>query len=217
MKITLATKITIARIFLIIPTVITFILAQMLDAGKTAYIALVVLSAALFAICCATDFVDGHIARKTNTVSMLGKLLDPLADKVVIVIMLFLLVYFKDGLDSAFAYNTLVIAVFSGIILSRELMIGVFRSIAASRGLVLAADIFGKIKTVCLDVGVTIMMLAGLHVSLAWIGTIVFYVGAILAVYSGINYVVKNKHVLKQDDEQSEEKSENAKETPKAE
>lgn len=217
MKITLATKITIARIFLIIPTVITFILAQMLDAGKTAYIALVVLSAALFAICCATDFVDGHIARKTNTVSMLGKLLDPLADKVVIVIMLFLLVYFKDGLDSAFAYNTLVIAVFSGVILSRELMIGVFRSIAASRGLVLAADIFGKIKTVCLDVGVTIMMLAGLHVSLAWIGTIVFYVGAILAVYSGINYVVKNKHVLKQDDEQSEEKSENAKETPKAE
>ncbi len=217
MKITLATKITIARIFLIIPTVITFILAQMLDAGKTAYIALVVLSAALFAICCATDFVDGHIARKTNTVSMLGKLLDPLADKVVIVIMLFLLIYFKDGLDSAFAYNTLVIAVFSGIILSRELMIGVFRSIAASRGLVLAADIFGKIKTVCLDVGVTIMMLAGLHVSLAWIGTIVFYVGAILAVYSGINYVVKNKHVLKQDDEQSEEKSENAKETPKAE
>ena len=217
MKITLATKITIARIFLIIPTVITFILAQMLDAGKTAYIALVVLSAALFAICCATDFVDGHIARKTNTVSMLGKLLDPLADKVVIVIMLFLLVYFKDGLDSAFAYNTLVIAVLSGVILSRELMIGVFRSIAASRGLVLAADIFGKIKTVCLDVGVTIMMLAGLHVSLAWIGTIVFYVGAILAVYSGINYVVKNKHVLKQDDEQSEEKSENAKETPKAE
>ena len=217
MKITLATKITIARIFLIIPTVITFILAQMLDAGKTAYIALVVLSAALFAICCATDFVDGHIARKTNTVSMLGKLLDPLADKVVIVIMLFLLVYFKDGLDSAFAYNTLVIAVFSGVILSRELMIGVFRSIAASRGLVLAADIFGKIKTVCLDVGVTIMMLAGLHVSLAWIGTIVFYVGAILAVYSGINYVVKNKHVLKQDDEQSKEKSENAKETPKAE
>lgn len=217
MKITLATKITIARIFLIIPTVITFILAQMLDAGKTAYIALVVLSAALFAICCATDFVDGHIARKTNTVSMLGKLLDPLADKVVIVIMLFLLIYFKDGLDSAFAYNTLVIAVFSGVILSRELMIGVFRSIAASRGLVLAADIFGKIKTVCLDIGVTIMMLAGLHVSLAWIGTIVFYVGAILAVYSGINYVVKNKNVLKQDDEQSEEKSENAKETPKAE
>lgn len=201
MKITLATKITIARIFLIIPTVVAFVLANTLSLDRAAFIALTVASAALFAICCATDFIDGHIARKTNTVSMLGKLLDPLADKVVIVIMLFLLVYFRAGLDSAFAANTLVVAILSGIILSRELMIGVFRSIAASRGLVLAADIFGKIKTVCLDVGVTLMMLASLHVSLAWIGTIVFYIGAILAVYSGLNYVFKNKHVLAQDDD----------------
>lgn len=213
MKITLATKITIARIFLIIPTLVAFVLAHTLNVGRDAYIALIVVSAVLFAICCATDFVDGHIARKTNTVSMLGKLLDPLADKVVIVIMLFLLVYFRSGLDSAFAGNTLVVAILSGIILSRELMIGVFRSIAASRGLVLAADIFGKVKTVFLDVGVTIMMLASLHVSLAWIGTIVFYIGAFFAVYSGINYVVKNKHVLKQDEEN--EKQENGEDIAK--
>lgn len=211
MKITLATKITIARIFLIIPTVVCFVLANMLNAGYAVFVALTVLSAVLFAVCCATDFVDGHIARKTNTVSMLGKLLDPLADKVVIVIMLFLLVYFGGGLNTAFASNTLIVALLSGIILSRELMISVFRSIAASRGLVLAADIYGKIKTVCLDIGVTFMMLASLHVSLAWIGTIVFYIGAILAVYSGINYVVKNKHVLKQEEEQqaSAENTEN--------
>lgn len=205
MKITLATKITIARIFLIIPTVVAFILANTLSLSSGAYIGLIVLSAVLFAICCATDFVDGHIARKTNTVSMLGKLLDPLADKVVIVIMLFLLVYFNGGLNGIFSANALIVAILSGIILSRELMIGVFRSIAASRGLVLAADIFGKIKTVCLDVGVTFMMLASVHVSLAWIGTIVFYLGAVLAVYSGLNYVVKNKHVLKQDDEEKTE------------
>lgn len=210
MKITLATKITIARIFLIIPTLVAFVLAHTLNVGREAYIALIVVSAVLFAICCATDFVDGHIARKTNTVSMLGKLLDPLADKVVIVIMLFLLVYFRSGLDSAFVGNTLVVAILSGIILSRELMIGVFRSIAASRGLVLAADIFGKVKTVFLDVGVTIMMLASLHVSLAWIGTIVFYIGAFFAVYSGINYVVKNKHVLKQDEEEKTQENSEA-------
>ncbi len=205
MKITLATKITIARIFLIIPTLVAFVLANTLNLGQEAYIALTVVASVLFAICCATDFVDGYIARKTNTVSMLGKLLDPLADKVVIVIMLFLLVYFRNGLDGVFAYNTLVIAILSGVILSRELMIGVFRSIAASRGLVLAADIFGKVKTVLLDVGVTFMMLAGLHISLAWIGTIVFYLGSFFAVYSGINYLVKNKHVLKQDDDKSDE------------
>ena len=86
-------------------------------------------------------------------------------------------------------------------------MIGVFRSIAASRGLVLAADIYGKIKTVCLDVGVTVLMLAGLHPAHGWIGTIVFYIGSFFAVYSGLNYVLKNKHVLKQDGE-DEKKSE---------
>lgn len=81
MKITLATKITIARIFLIIPTIAMFIAAELARVSQGAHIALIVIAAALFAICCATDFVDGHIARKTNTVSMLGKFLDPLADQ----------------------------------------------------------------------------------------------------------------------------------------
>lgn len=204
MKITLATKITIARIFLIIPTILLYILAMLLDVGYEAYVSLVVLSGVFFAVCCATDFVDGKIARKTNTVSMLGKFLDPLADKVVIVVMLFLVVLFRDGLDlnGVYGANALVIAILSGIILSRELMIGVFRSIAASRGLVLAADIYGKIKTVCLDVGVTFLMMAGLHESIGWIGTIVFYIGAFFAIFSGFNYVFKNKHVLRQDDEE---------------
>lgn len=206
MKITLATKITIARIILIVPTVAMFIVAELVTGvSGAAHIAMLAVAAFLFAVCCATDFVDGHIARKTNTVSMLGKFLDPLADKVVIVVMLFLIVLFQDGLTMAgvYPYNALVIAVLSGIILSRELMIGVFRSIAASRGLVLAADIYGKVKTVLLDIGVTLLMLAGTHYVIGWIGTIVFYLGAFIAVYSGFNYIVKNKQVLKQDDEPS--------------
>lgn len=206
MKITLATKITIARIILIVPTVAMFIVAELVTGvSGAAHIAMLAVAAFLFAVCCATDFVDGYIARKTNTVSMLGKFLDPLADKVVIVVMLFLIVLFQDGLTMAgvYPYNALVIAVLSGIILSRELMIGVFRSIAASRGLVLAADIYGKVKTVLLDIGVTLLMLAGTHYVIGWIGTIVFYLGAIIAVYSGFNYIVKNKQVLKQDDEPS--------------
>lgn len=206
MKITLATKITIARIILIVPTVAMFIVAELVTGvSGAAHIAMLAVAAFLFAVCCATDFVDGHIARKTNTVSMLGKFLDPLADKVVIVVMLFLIVLFQDGLTMAgvYPYNALVIAVLSGIILSRELMIGVFRSIAASSGLVLAADIYGKVKTVLLDIGVTLLMLAGTHYVIGWIGTIVFYLGAIIAVYSGFNYIVKNKQVLKQDDEPS--------------
>ena len=169
MKITLATKITIARIFLIIPTIIVFIIAQCFRDNYTVYLASLIVSAVLFSVCCSTDFLDGHIARKTGTVSDLGKLLDPLADKVVIVIMLFLIVLYQDGLtlNGVYMYNGLIIALLSGLILSRELLISVFRSIAARKNLVLAADIFGKIKTVLLDVSVTSLMLAGLQIGRA--------------------------------------------------
>ena len=188
MKITLATKITIARIFLIIPTIIVFIIAQCFRDNYTVYLASLIVSAVLFSVCCSTDFLDGHIARKTGTVSDLGKLLDPLADKVVIVIMLFLIVLYQDGLtlNGVYMYNGLIIA----------LLISVFRSIAARKNLVLAADIFGKIKTVLLDVSVTSLMLAGLHPVIGWIGTVLFYIGSLFAVYSGIRYIYKNKHVF---------------------
>lgn len=143
---------------------------------------------------CSTDFVDGHIARKTNTVSALGKFLDPLADKIVIVVMLFLIVYFRDF--TLFKYDGLVIALLGGLILTRELTVSVFRAVAASRGLVLAADIYGKIKTVLLDIGTAFLILGGVHEVIMWIGEIVFFAGAVLTVWSGVRYLVKNKQVL---------------------
>ena len=191
MTMTLATKITLARIFLIIPTVVFYIVGML---EETVYLPFLIVSCVLFALLCSTDFVDGHIARKTNTVSALGKFLDPLADKIVIVVMLFLIVYFRDF--ELFSHDGLVIALLGGLILTRELTVSVFRAVAASKGLVLAADIFGKVKTVLLDVGVAFLILAGVHEVIMWIGEIVFYAGALLTVYSGARYLVKNKHVL---------------------
>lgn len=188
---TLATKITLARIFLIIPTVVLYIVGML---EETVYLPLLIVSCVLFAILCSTDFVDGHIARKTNTVSALGKFLDPLADKIVIVVMLFLIVYFRDF--ELFPYDGLVIALLGGLILTRELTVSVFRAVAASKGLVLAADIYGKVKTVLLDIGVAFLILAGVNEVIMWIGEIVFYLGAVLTVFSGVRYLVKNKHVL---------------------
>ena len=188
---TLATKITLARIFLIIPTVVLYIVGML---EETVYLPLLIVSCVLFAVLCSTDFVDGHIARKTNTVSALGKFLDPLADKIVIVVMLFLIVYFRDF--ELFPYDGLVIALLGGLILTRELTVSVFRAVAASKGLVLAADIYGKIKTVLLDVGMAFLILAGVNTVIMWIGEIVFYLGAVLTVFSGVRYLVKNKHVL---------------------
>lgn len=188
---TLATKITLARIFLIIPTVVLYIVGMLEESVK---LPLLIVSCVLFAVLCSTDFVDGHIARKTNTVSALGKFLDPLADKIVIVVMLFLIVYFPDL--ELFPYDGLVIALLGGLILTRELTVSVFRAVAASKGLVLAADIYGKVKTVLLDVGVAFLILAGVNEVIMWIGEIVFYLGAVLTVFSGVRYLVKNKHVL---------------------
>lgn len=188
---TLATKITLARIFLIIPTVVFYIVGMI---EESVYLPLLIVSCVLFAILCSTDFVDGHIARKTHTVSALGKFLDPLADKIVIVVMLFLIVYFRDF--ELFPYDGLVIALLGGLILTRELTVSVFRAVAASKGLVLAADIYGKVKTVLLDIGVAFLILAGVSEVIMWIGEIVFFAGSLLTVYSGARYLVKNKHVL---------------------
>lgn len=188
---TLATKITVARIFLIVPTVVFYIVGMLEEAVQLPFL---IVSCVLFAILCSTDFVDGHIARKTNTVSALGKFLDPLADKIVIVVMLFLIVYFH-GFE-LFPYDGLVIALLGGLILTRELTVSVFRAVAASKGLVLAADIYGKIKTVLLDIGTAFLILAGVNTVIMWIGEIVFYAGAVLTVWSGVRYLVKNKHVL---------------------
>lgn len=188
---TLATKITVARIFLIVPTVVFYIVGML---EETVQLPFLIVSCVLFAILCSTDFVDGHIARKTNTVSALGKFLDPLADKIVIVVMLFLIVYFH-GFE-LFPYDGLVIALLGGLILTRELTVSVFRAVAASKGLVLAADIYGKIKTVLLDIGTAFLILASVNTVIMWIGEIVFYAGAVLTVWSGVRYLVKNKHVL---------------------
>ncbi len=195
MKITLATKITIARIFLVIPTVILYILGITFQRDFTAYTAIMSVTCVMFVVVCATDFIDGYIARKTGTVSDLGKFLDPIADKVVVVIMLFMVVYHGRGLD-IFPYNSLIVALFGGLILTRELIVGAFRTIAAKKGLVLAADIFGKIKTNLLDIALAFLIMAGVHQVISWIGTVVYYAGAVMTVASGLNYILKNKQVL---------------------
>ncbi|MBR4800127.1 MAG: CDP-alcohol phosphatidyltransferase family protein [Clostridia bacterium] len=198
MKITAATKITIARIVLIFPTVAMYIVSQMVNVNHDVYVALTVVAAVLLALCLATDIVDGAVARKTHTVSDFGKFLDPLADKVAIVVVLFLIIFFNRGLDCGgkFAANPLIITLLAGIMMSRELIIGIFRAVAAKKNIVLAADIFGKVKTVLLDVAVVALVLAPLHEAIGWIATIAYYAGAFFTVFSGVNYMIKNRAVL---------------------
>ena len=210
-KITTATKITIARIVLIIPTMILYILGMIFFEKNNFVLEITfgVLASVLFIITCSSDFIDGHIARKTGTVSELGKFLDPLADKIVVLVMLCLYICFakfdRVKYGTVYPYSTLVIAILTGIIFTRELTIGVFRAVAAKRGLVLSADKWGKFKTIFLNIAVSGLTfchfdkLIGLPI-LGGLSHGVFYVATILAIISGFNYILSNRGVLNNND-----------------
>ncbi len=202
MKITLATKITISRMLLTFPALALYIAGQFTQGGVRT--ALLSVACALFSIACITDFVDGYVARKTDSISVLGSYLDPIADKVNICLMIFAIVCFGDGLGSVYAQNVVTVAVLGGVIFVRELLVGMLRAIAATKGKVIAADIFGKIKTIFLNVGTIVLIVAGTLDVFAWIGTLLFYIGAVITVVSGVHYFCKNRGILKDPDVPSE-------------
>lgn len=163
-----------------------------------------VIAAVVFALAAFTDFIDGYVARKYKLVTNLGKFLDPIADKVLVSTAMMLLLTLpwmfyrsstKDGLYIAYAICVCVI-------MARELIISAFRQIAATRGLVLAAEKLGKYKTACQDVSIVVFLVAADLTGRAFdfifgLGCGLFVAATILTIWSGISYIVKNKEVLK--------------------
>lgn len=162
----------------------------------------------VFIIASITDFLDGYIARKNNLVTDLGKFLDPIADKMLVACALFAVVLFEN----TFQIGVVICAM---VIMCRELMISGFRIIASAKNIVLAADKLGKIKTV-LQMSALVLLLPITDIYKCFsaedaysfnqqiIADVVLYIGLILlvlstvmAVISGFNYIMKNKHVFK--------------------
>ncbi len=169
----------------------------------------------VFVIASFTDFLDGFIARKYNMVTDLGKFLDPVADKVLVMSALVLLCVRLTSFNPILG---LVIVISTIIILAREFIITGFRTIAAGKNLILAADKMGKMKTVMQMISIIALLLTefafsfypapkpdeyatfpmfGLIVLMIGLVTLVFAV--LLTILSAINYIVKNRHVLKED------------------
>lgn len=200
----LPTKITVARI-LLIPI---FLLLYCLAPVFTYYYALMT---AVYVLASCTDFVDGHLARKHNMVTDLGKFLDPIADKILVVAGLVVLI--EMG-----ALPKYIGAIAVVIILAREFIIGVFRQIAASKGAVLAADKLGKAKTIITLIAIPMLMLtpmAGESIKIVkyigltfrYLGWALFGLALILTVLSGVNYIIKNKQVLASDNENEDKET----------
>lgn len=192
MTMTLPTKITLVRLFMIPLVIISYCLQSTFE-----YI--FILTAALFWIASITDYLDGHIARKYNMVSDLGKLLDPIADKVLVATGLFILIdgNYLPNID----YIELVCTV---IIIAREFMIGVIRQLAALKSVALAADKLGKIKTASTMFGLTFLLCSAndalVFVIFRYIGLVFFLFATLFTVISGMNYLVKNFDLLMSDD-----------------
>ena len=143
----------------------------------------------LFCLASATDALDGKIARKRGLVTNFGKIMDPLADKILVYSALCL-----------FIESDLIKAWMLIIILAREFIVAGMRTVAASEGRVLAAGMSGKIKTVLQMVAV-IVYLFGLSVpsisgKVIMIANVIFWASLVMTIYSGTEYVWKNRDVF---------------------
>ncbi|MCI8897103.1 MAG: CDP-diacylglycerol--glycerol-3-phosphate 3-phosphatidyltransferase [Lachnospiraceae bacterium] len=172
----LPNKLTMFRVILI-PFFVVFLLVDITPVDK--WIAL-----AVFIIASLTDMLDGKIARKYNLVTNFGKFMDPLADKLLVCSALVCLV----AVDRIPAWMVIVI-------IAREFIISGFRLVASDNGVVIAASYWGKFKTT-FQIIMICLMIADLA-ALQLLTAIVTWVAVILTVVSLVDYLVKNKEVMK--------------------
>ncbi len=181
-KLNLANQLTLARIFFVVP----IILLLHFERPSTCLVA-----AALFAVASLTDYLDGVVARRENMVTSFGKFLDPLADKILICSVLVMFV----GLGWIPAWVCI-------LIVGRELAVTGLRAMAADEGIVIAADKYGKLKTI-LQIIAILPLLAHyplFGINLQAVGLFFLYLALILTLFSGLNYFYafyKNWHKQK--------------------
>lgn len=173
-NVNLPNVLTIARI-LLIPVFILVFISPTPERSLAA--------AAVFLIAAVTDFLDGYLARRRSQVTRLGRLLDPIADKLLVLSGLVLLVQFGR-----------VAAWVAIVIIARELAVTGVRALAASDGVILSAETTGKYKMIAQVVAILLLILdeslapMGLNPHLA--GTAVLYLALVLGLVSGWKYVV---------------------------
>lgn len=141
----------------------------------------------IFILASLTDMLDGYIARKYHLVTNFGKFMDPLADKLLVCAAMIGLI------DLGEIPSWVVI-----IIISREFIISGFRLIASDNGIVIAASYWGKFKTVFQMLMIIVMIAEPLHPALKVLATVLMWIALVLTIISLLDYVIKNKDVLKE-------------------
>lgn len=208
----LPTKITFSRIIIIILMIIGLAVLQICSnfgfvspmLGNSGINLVYFIVFVIFIVGSFTDFLDGYLARKNNQVTALGKFLDPVADKLLINSMIIFLTA-PSIISPYVTAPQLSIPVWCAIIfVARDIVVDALRFIAAQRNIVIAANIFGKMKTVLQMVAISFVLLngwpfsyfdaswpAGLHIT-----DFIVYIATAVSLLSGIIYVIQNRKVF---------------------
>lgn len=192
----LPNKITVSRIVLSIIVLVMMVFPfyqigfewpTFLIAGRIEISLKYIICAVLFIIASLTDFLDGHIARKYNCVTDFGKVMDAIADKILV-----------NGILIVLAAENFISVVIPVVIITRDTFVDSIKMVAGQSGHAVGASILGKLKTICMLIGVSLMLLYnwpfelfGLNVADALI-----IIATILSVVSGVQYYNNNKKAL---------------------
>lgn len=184
---TTANKLTLLRVLMIpIMIIILYVKALQNDVGFFGLQTNQLIFGILFMIASFTDMLDGYVARKYNQITTFGKFLDPIADKILVMVaLLYLMLQMPDRVP--------IWAVM--IVIFREFAITGVRLLAVEKGKVIAASPYGKIKTASTMLALFILLFNDFGMT-PWIGNIIFYVAILFTVISGLDYMIKNKSVI---------------------
>lgn len=143
-----------------------------------------IIAGILFVIASVTDFIDGHLARKHNLVTDFGKVMDAIADKVLV-----------NGLLVILACNGFISVVVPVVIITRDIFVDSIKMVAGSKKGVVGASWTGKVKTICMMVGLSLVMFYNLPFELlnVRVADILILAATILSVVSGCQYYLNNK------------------------
>lgn len=143
----------------------------------------------IFLIASITDFLDGNIARKKNIVTDFGKVMDAIADKVLV-----------NGVLVVLACNGLINPVVPVIIITRDIFVDSIKMVAGSKGKAVGASILGKLKTICMMCGLTLVFFYNIPFELVNINIAegLLYLATVLSIISGVQYYLVNKEFFKE-------------------
>ena len=182
----LPNKLTIFRIILI-PFLLIFILFDFipLDIQIRRYIATFIIILASL-----TDALDGYIARKHNLITNFGKFMDPLADKLLVTSTMIALISMQDAVVPLKSWVVI-------LIIAREFFITGFRTIAMEKNIVISAGSSGKLKTIFQMLMIIVLLLNINDIIFIYLSYFLINISVFLTIYSLIEYIIKNKNVLK--------------------